>query len=437
MCDRLSSLKTVSFFILSITLGWSQLRAQNYSLYNSFYFNPYLYNPAEASSSYAYVFANYRKQWMNVEGAPSIATLNYNTQIDRSRAGFGVKVSSYSRGLLNTSEALVTYSYGVPLNVNNILYFGVSGGGVSNMVDANKASDPNDPAIANFQSGFKPSANFGVKWATPSGISLGAALPQLFGQVYPTNQPSKSGFAAFDNMLFTFSYRKKVQSILKTSTKSKYSAKTKSNLHVAPLELYGLYRYSAIGANQFEVVGKYNFSDNLWLGLGYRQQYGFIPSFGFAYNQFIFGYSYEPGVQPQTGFSTGSHELQIGLRLGKEKKFRFKEPIVRSTLGAQVVRHDPRYHEKTIDDEEKIQAEDKKRFYVYVKSFPDFERAEELKKKLIAQKYNGQIFYYPKNKQFYVYTFETIKSAEATEEAKNLNLYTKLKGAKVLTIIEK
>src|SRR5437879_11431755 len=134
MSNYLGNRKIVIIFLLLSIIGWHQLPAQNYSLYNSFYINPYLYNPAEAASNQGYAFANYRKQWLNVEGAPALATLNYNTLIDHSRSGFGVKLISYNRGLLNTSEALVTYAYGVPLNLNNILYFGISGGASSNTI---------------------------------------------------------------------------------------------------------------------------------------------------------------------------------------------------------------------------------------------------------------------------------------------------------------
>lgn len=421
---------------LTLLLSWHQLRSQNYSVYNSFYVNPYLYNPAEASANSAYVFANYRKQWINVEGAPATATLSYNTLIDHTRSGVGVKLTSYSRGLLNTSEALLTYSYGVPFNQNNVLYFGISGGASSNTIDVNKSSDPNDPALATYPTGMRPSANFGMRWASSSGISLGAALPQLFGDVYQTNQPSKTGLAPFDNMVFTFSFRREVQRVVNRSHRISQK-KLQSTTHYAPLELYAVYKYSSLLPKQYEVVAKYNISDNVWLGLGYRQNYGVIPSFGFLWDQFIFGYSYEPGIQPEKGFSTGSHEMQVGFRIGGQKHFKFKEPQLRSTLKVSAVHHDPRFHERTADAEEAYRPEEKRRYYVYVKSFADFNQADDFKKKLIAQKFNGQIFFHPKTKQYYVFTFETLKVSEANEEVKNLKTYTKLKEAKVLTVIEK
>jgi len=436
MCFNPNSPQTVSFFCLVLLLSCNPLQAQNFSLYNSFYVNPYLYNPAEAATSNAAAFVNYRKQWLSVEGAPTVATINYNTQIDHSRAGFGMKASTFSRGLLNTSQMLLTYTYGVPFGENNVLYFGISGGGSSSSLDISKASDPNDPALSSYPSGFQPSADFGLKWASPSGISLGAALPQLFGTIYPTEGRSKTGLAPFDNMLFTFSFRKQLEQ-KKSLRRSGRRAKLTSSARYAPLELYFIYRYSAFGTNQYDGLGKLNLTDNFWLGVGYRQQYGIIPSLGFSLSNLIVNYSYELGSSPENGFSMGSHELQIGLRFGQEKHFKFKVPVLRSSLKTETTHHDPRFRERTADQEEAYRPEDKKRYYIYVKSFTTFDEAEDLKRKLHEQKYNGQIYFYPRNKQYYVYTFESSNLNEANQELKNLKTYTKLKEAKLLTIIEK
>src|SRR5688500_6736189 len=67
--------------------------------YNSYYINPYLYNPAEAASDFTYIFVNHRQQWMNIEGAPVLTTMNFNTMLNNSRSAVGIKMSSFKRGL--------------------------------------------------------------------------------------------------------------------------------------------------------------------------------------------------------------------------------------------------------------------------------------------------------------------------------------------------
>src|SRR5690606_2407383 len=123
--------------------------AQNLPVYNSYYINPYLYNPAEAATDYAYVFVNHRQQWMNIEGAPVLTTVNFNTRFDNSRGAIGVKMSNFQRGLLNTSDFALTYAYGIGLSEKSKLYFALSGGAITNNINLDEA-DMSDPAVASY-----------------------------------------------------------------------------------------------------------------------------------------------------------------------------------------------------------------------------------------------------------------------------------------------
>ena len=134
--------------LLACSLG-SRSFAQNYALYNSYYINPYLYNPAEVATEFTYVFVNHRQQWMGIEGAPTIA--NFTLQAPASaRVGFGLSVTNDVKGLLNNSSVLLTFGYNVPLADQVFVRFGISGGGAWNMVDLEKiGSLDNDNALAN------------------------------------------------------------------------------------------------------------------------------------------------------------------------------------------------------------------------------------------------------------------------------------------------
>src|SRR5687767_5187146 len=95
-----------NFLILLLVCcgAYGTSHAQNFPVYNSFYVNPFLYNPAEALTEYTQVFALHRQQWLNIEGAPTVSALTFNTLMNESRAGVGGKFSSYKRGLLNTTD---------------------------------------------------------------------------------------------------------------------------------------------------------------------------------------------------------------------------------------------------------------------------------------------------------------------------------------------
>jgi type IX secretion system PorP/SprF family membrane protein len=427
------------FNLLTVILLWlccAQASAQNYPVYNSFYLNPYLYNPAEALTDYTQIFALHRQQWMNVEGAPIMSTITFNTLMNDSRAGFGGKISSYKRGILNTTDFTMSYAYAIPMGQRNWLFLGLSGGAISNQIDMTKVTDPNDPALAT-ATNMQPAGSFGMLYRSGSGINIGVSLPQLFPPVF--NSPgsfTNTTVSPSDQLFLTIYYKKKVDSRIVTKTKGGMRRKVKTQEAVAPLEMYFNYKYSKYGNSQFELLGKLNLTQNFWLGASYRLPYGFTGNLGFNISRFVFAYSYEPGNQPADAFSTGSHEVVLGLRLGQQKKFKRAAPVLRSTIVKTTEKHTARFQETAADPNAINQqtGEAKKKYYVVIKVFNDFTAADVYKRKLTGEKFNAEVFYNPADKKYYVHVLETLKATEASEEVRNLKNYTKLKEARVLIV---
>ncbi len=415
------------------------LQAQNFPVYNSFYVNPFLYNPAEALTEYTQVFALHRQQWLVVEGAPIVSTLTFNTLLNESRAGIGGKFSSYKRGLLNTTDVTLSYAYGIPMGQKNWLFLGLSGGAISNSIDITKVTDPNDPAIANYlANNLQPAAGFGALYRSSSGLNVGFSFPQLFPNVYNSDASfSNTTVSPSDNVFVTIYYKRKVESKIVSRKQGGLKRKVRTEEAIAPLEMYFNYKYSKFGNSQFEFLGKLNLTQHFWLGGSYRLPYGFTGNFGINTQRFILGYSYEPANQPQDGFSQGSHEVILGLKLGSLKKFKRAAPVLRSTLTkAPTEKHTARFQD-TVEDPDQIaqsQSTNKKKYYVVIRLFNDFTQADSYKRKLITDKFNAEIFYNPQDKKYYVHVLETFKASEAHEEIRNLKTYTKLKGARLLVV---
>ncbi|MFZ6011697.1 MAG: PorP/SprF family type IX secretion system membrane protein [Bacteroidota bacterium] len=430
------------FYVLTIAqilICCTSTSAQNYAVYNSYAVNPYLYNPAEVATDYTYLFVNHRQQWMDVEGAPMLSTININTLLNQTRAGVGAKISSFKRGILNTTDLSLTYAYGVPLSQKSTMFLGLSGGAITNSINLTEA-DPDDPAIANYlANNIQPAANFGMLLKSGSGLNFGVVLPQLFTPKFNSaNTFENTGVSPFDNVIVSAYYRRKVEGKLVNRSKRGVRAKVKTKEAYAPLEFYLLYKHAKAGNSQFEAMTKLNLSENMWLGASYRQSYGFTGLIGFTFNKFLLSYSYEPGNQPEPVFSKGTHEIQLGLRLGDLKKFKRVAPVLRSTIQSNVGEHHTARFQQTNEDIDNLQKEDqsRKKFYVVIRAFADFNSADAYKKKLVDQKYNANVFYYEKDRKYYVHVLETTKQGDAHEEAKNLKTFTKLKDAKVLTVIE-
>src|SRR5690606_4832367 len=148
-------------------------------------------------------------------------------------------------------------------------------------------------------------------------------------------------------------------------------------------------------------------------------------------------YSYEPGGQPETGFSTGTHEIQLGLRLGEEKQYKRKNPVIRSTLNNKEAetRHQARFtSQNEMDQLNQTEETGKRTYYVVLKDFADFSAADNYKKRVLDAGYSADVFYHQAEKKFYVFVLSTPKASEAQEEARNLKNYTRLKNAKVISV---
>jgi type IX secretion system PorP/SprF family membrane protein len=424
------------WYILSLVLCVQNLRAQNSSAYNSFYLNPFVYNPAEAISDQGYIYLHHRQQWTGVDGAPKFSAVSFNTLLNESRAGIGVKLSNYSRGLLSSNDFSLAYAYGIPVSKKNWLLFGLSGGALSHKIDLAKISDPTDPALATYlNNNIQPAASFGMVFRTEKGFNLSVAVPQLFTPKFNSPTFEHTQLAPQNNIFISAYYRGKVEGKMVNKKKGGMRTKVKTKEMAAPLELYFNYRYTHVGTSQFEFLTKLNLSENFWLGASYRMPYGFTGNVGLSFERFILAYSYELYGQPEPGFSRGTHDITIGLKVGDPKKLKKQPPLLRSTVSTQTERHTARFQD-TSEDPDNInrQATNKKIYYVIIKSFTDFTQADLFKKKLIGDKYNANVYYHVKDKKFYVHVLETTKSSEAYEEARNLKNYTKLNTASVLTV---
>jgi len=424
---------------LVLLFGSHLLHGQNYPVCSGYPVNLALYNPAEAASDHTYIFINHRQQWTGVEGAPVLSTFNINTLLDQRRVGLGLKASSFARGLITTTDVLGTFAYGIPISKEDALYFGIAGGAISNSLDLTSVRDPSDPALSNFLNNnlhAAPSAGFVYKSA--SGLNFGVSLPQMIvsGSTEPESFRSAT-LSPFDQIIVSTYYRKKLSGI---ATRKVRGMRTRKQVDgYAPLELYLTYKYSAYQTSQFEALVKVNIGQHLWIGGGYRQAYGAVGFAGIAIKDVILHYAFEPGGQPESGFSQGTHEIQLGARLGKEKRLKRKAPVLQSTLQQRTEQRGARLRHTILTPEEEEQQQKKlpSRFYlVVVKAFVDFGQAEELKNTLINQKFNADIYYYAKDRRYYVHVLKATKAGEANEEAKKLKNYTRLKDARVVTINE-
>lgn len=292
-----------AYISLCFLLAANVATAQESLIYSNFYLNPYLYNPAFlALDSYSEFSLNYRAQLPSIEGSASTATLNFQVPFNF-RSAIGVSAVSDQIGAYQTTIGLVSFRhqifFGQRLDLTNKLSFGLSFGAVNNRVDASKIDNP-DPALSNSNT-TNFSSQFGISYQYRR-LKIGFSIPQLFESASGSPDDfSNTKINKLGNTISTLSYN--------FSLGPKFS-----------FEPYAIYRTIDELPDQYEVTGIFRMNDVVWGGGSYRQEYGPSVLVGFSLkNNIQFGYAYEFGGSQTQSLFGNTHEIQLSIKLGKEK----------------------------------------------------------------------------------------------------------------------
>lgn len=429
------------FCIVLLTLCLPQitlLRAQQIPVYNHYYSNPYLLNPAEAGSSgYLNFTLNHRQQWRGIEGAPVVSTLTFEAPFDYKRHAFGMSIRNYTRGLITTNDIMGTYAHTVYLTKTTTIHFGLSAGVTSTDIDMNKIDDPSDPILTNFlRNNIQPIANAGFKLKSKSGLNLGVSLPHLFEPTVLNSQDFASyDFSPFDEVLFMGYYKRQLEKKIVTRRMGGMRRRVAVEDAYAPLQMYFLYRYSKLTDERIEVLATLHLHENFWVGGGYRLNYGVSGIVGLNVANFSFGYAYEPANNLVEGFTQGTHEVQLTIKIGEKKKLERAKPILRT-----LEKTENRQARYSANDISEGGGEDKgvtklKKYYVVLKSFKDFNAADNFVRRMQEEReLYTNIFYSKVDKLYHVYVYQTYKLKEANEEKRAVQELTKYKSVTIITV---
>lgn len=283
----------------------SYAKAQDQTNFTQFYLNPYLINPSYVGiDGQSAISLIYKKQWMTIEGAPTIANFTLQAPVTP-RVGFGISITNDARGLLNNSAALLTFGYNLPLAKKAFMRFGISGGGTWNTLDMNKLeSINNDPALANIlENNASITGNAGISFHINT-FQLGASMPSMFSPSYMSEDE------------FTITEIKPFQSVIVNASNRFYFNDNKN-----VFEPYALYRINAELPPQFEVAGILHLNHIIWLGGSYKQDFGISALGGIKLkNTFAVGASYSLQNSGINELNSPSFEVSLNLLLGKRKK---------------------------------------------------------------------------------------------------------------------
>lgn len=317
-------MKKVLFIYGFIICATTKIIAQDQPIYNQFYFNPYLYNPAYLTEEGLEFNVTYRRQWADVADAPQVGALNVQ-YAGRKKFAFGFSLQTQSSVVLNTNIAHVTIGYKIPFGLNNQLRFGLSVGVLQNTLDLDELARTSDPSILEdiailnaIDKSYYFSSQFGVNYQYKT-LSIGLAFPKLFDNRF--NTPEKMNNPSFDQL----------QNFI-LSGSNEFSINT--DISLTPLVLF---RYVNEVQYQAELSGIVKYKEFVSLGAGYRYESGVIGYFGLKLNKQInFSYSYEAGGINSSSFNGATHEMHLKFKIKRKDKANGNEPVQEETLWSNI-----------------------------------------------------------------------------------------------------
>ena len=278
---------------------------------NVYNYNRYSLNPAYAGEKgCTEIFFSHLNQWVKVSGAPVTSLLSANTRLGKSW-GVGGNVLVDKIGMLQQVAASGSVSYGFTVANAHQIRFGLSAGYDQFRVntDGAIAFDNNDVIVnGGSQSGSTINTEFGLLYQF-KGLEFSASSKQVLESFSNFGYTGLNGYGLRRHLVGLLGYRFKLN----------------DNLSLKPSVLY-----KGIGnVNQFDINADLNYKNFINGGLGFRTGVGLIGRVGINIQDLFFiGYAYESPMRNIASYSSGSHEVIIGLKLCKKDRTQIEDDVV-------------------------------------------------------------------------------------------------------------
>ena len=286
--------------------GSYMLLAQQMPHFTQYLLNDYVINPAiGGSKNYFESKLNHREQWVGITDAPRTNVLSLHGPLENKKMGVGGYLFSDVLGPTRLSGARLSYSYHLQVTQDYKVSLGLSGGVLQYLIDGAKIStqETGDIALSSgVQSVYVPDAGFGV-YLYSDNLFFSISAPQII--------PVKLQF--FENY-------KETQSKLVNHyyVMGGYRFDINNDITIEPSFLV---KYVVPVPPQFEVSARAFYKRNIWVSSTFRSQDAINFALGYSFqNNILVGYSYDYTTSNLRNYSSGTHEVMLGVRFKHRKK---------------------------------------------------------------------------------------------------------------------
>jgi type IX secretion system PorP/SprF family membrane protein len=288
--------------------------AQQQGQYSMYMVNQYIANPAVAGTEdYIDLKAGFRSQWVGLKDAPqsyyvsahgptgkNINHKQYDDVKPLAWHSLGATFTGESTGPVNKNAIFGTYAYHIPLSTTLNLSLGLSAGVQQYRVKAADLSyDPQnnlDKATSSNTTVVSPDGNAGL-WLYNKNMYIGVSSMQIFNKKIDLASNADAASRLNRHFFATAGYKIKLD----------------SNWALVPSLMF-----KAVSPTpaQIDLNCKVRFKDMFWGGVSWRNKDAFVFIIGMTLEQkFDIGYSYDRTTSKIGNFSSGSHEIVVGMRV--------------------------------------------------------------------------------------------------------------------------
>ncbi|WP_226390759.1 PorP/SprF family type IX secretion system membrane protein [Penaeicola halotolerans] len=313
------SLLLMAFIMLSLVT-----QAQQTPQFTQYIFNGIHINPGYAGyKGVPYFQSTYRRQWVNLPGAPRTLSVSADVSANEGTMGFGLSILADQAGPTSTTTGSLSYAYRVQVGRESFIGLGVSAGMAQYVLDGSKLNpaDMDDPDIPQGrQQVIAPDMSLGIFFHNER-YYAGLSAFNLIGQSTIANQNIS---LSFHNYHYYFT----AGGLFDMG----YSVKFKPSF---------LIREETAGPTNYDINAMFLFNERLWLGTSFRSNVKFnkenlqnalnnrnsiaILIEVFATEDFRIGYAFDYNTNALQGLNNNSHEISLGYYINPKYK-RMRNP---------------------------------------------------------------------------------------------------------------
>jgi len=297
----------ICFFLLTVVLN-----AQQLPQYTQYMLNEMAINPAVAGKDeFADVRSNNRYQWIGITDAPRTYMLTLHGPIKDKNMGLGMHLYTDIVGPTRRTGLNASYAYHLKLKKDLFLSMGLTAGIMQWGIDGHKLKlhDSGDEnLLVSYQTTYVPDFGTGLYFHKKDVFYFGLSVPQIYQApigLYP-NSSTTSKLVSHFNLNGAYKFELNDDFKIEPSFLLKYASP-------APPKIDGGVRLI--------------YQEQIWLGGAYRHNDAFTALIGYFYkNYLMIGYSYDFTTTNIKRYTTGTHEIMLGLRFSRKQAATWEQP---------------------------------------------------------------------------------------------------------------